>query len=668
MQAAEGALDSDAGGTPGTAFDVDQLFDLVRRHAVLIVASALLCIGLAAVYVLLQKPVYRATAELLVAPQTLQVVGRDIVRTDSSTSLELANVDSQALVILSTSVLRQVADKLDLEAYPEFRLHEGILAWLLGSPPPSESQREIGVLDLLKQSVVIHRVDNALVFQITVSSPNAARAAEIANALAAAYLQETALERVDAVKRANASIIAQVSGLRDQLDAAEAAVERYRSENGLIRSSDSGLVVTQQLNNIYTQIDAAGAEVSRLAARKEQVAKIGPEALLTDIVPDVLNSATLIALRAQYAQIAREAASQAPTLLPRHPHMVELRAELAEGHNQLQAELTRIRASVADSYAQAVNNLTKLQARARDLTSTKVASSEAETKLRQLDSEAEAIRTVLNASLNRARELDQQGRIETNNSHVLTQATAPVRPSNPPLIIVLAAAALFGTCAGIGIAYVMEVLSRRGRDPRMTAREAARLLGVETVVSLPDPGRLGRDPRASGDLRALLDPLAFDLRADLRHRLPALVVIAAARGVGRMQGVAAQLAEGLADLGEDVLLCDGWIASADLETTRIRARGPASPAKGPSAPPAKRAEFIVTAVDLGLPASARPAAALADAVVLAVDLARVSPDALLAAARVADPSRRRIVALLALNAPAGVQPSRVLGSMVGRVA
>ena len=668
MQAAEGALDSDAGGTPGTAFDVDQLFDLVRRHAVLIVASALLCIGLAAVYVLLQKPVYRATAELLVAPQTLQVVGRDIVRTDSSTSLELANVDSQALVILSTSVLRQVADKLDLEAYPEFRLHEGILAWLLGSPPPSESQREIGVLDLLKQSVVIHRVDNALVFQITVSSPNAARAAEIANALAAAYLQETALERVDAVKRANASIIAQVSGLRDQLDAAEAAVERYRSENGLIRSSDSGLVVTQQLNNIYTQIDAAGAEVSRLAARKEQVAKIGPEALLTDIVPDVLNSATLIALRAQYAQIAREAASQAPTLLPRHPHMVELRAELAEGHNQLQAELTRIRASVADSYAQAVNNLTKLQARARDLTSTKVASSEAETKLRQLDSEAEAIRTVLNASLNRARELDQQGQdrdqqfARPDTGH---RARATVEPS-----------ADHRAGGGGAVRHL-----RRHRDrlrhggtvaagPRSSddrARGGASPRRRDRRVSARS-GSLG--PRPAGLRRPQGPPRPARVRsaADLRHRLPALVVIAAARGAGRMQGVAAQLAEGLADLGEDVLLCDGWIASADLETTRIRARGPASSAKGPSAPPAKRAEFIVTAVDLGLPASARPAAALADAVVLAVDLARVSPDALLAAARVADPSRRRIVALLALNAPAGVQPSRVLGSMVGRVA
>ena len=132
--------------------------------------------------------------------------------------------------------------------------------------------------------------------------------------------------------------------------------------------------------------------------------------------------------------------------------------------------------------------------------------------------------------------------------------------------------------------------------------------------------------------------------------------------------MAEQIGQGLADLGEEVLLCNGWTASDDLAVTRLEARGTGSPARGRSVSQAKRAEFIVTAVDLGQPASARPAADSADAVVLAVDVGRTSPDALLAAARVADPSRRRIVALLALNAPAGITRSRAQGSMVGTVA
>ena len=627
-----------------------QLFDLARRRVALVLGCAALCVALAGAYALLQAPVYRATAELLVSPQALQVVGRDIVRTDSSASLDFANVDSQSLVMLSTAVLRQVADELDLAADPAFQPRPGLLSRLLGPrTEPTAAEREDAVLDLLKQSVVIHRVENALVFQITVSNPRAARAAEIANAIARVYLRVTAQERVEAVKRADSSIIAQVAGLRDQLAAADAAAERFRGENGLTRSSENGLVVTQQLKDLYTQIDAAGAEVSRLAARRDQVAKISPEALVADIVPDALNSPTLVTLRAQYAALAREVASQARTLLPQHPHMIELRAELAETQQQLRAELARIRASVSGDFAQATNNLAKLQAKAGDLTRTKNSSSQAETRLRQLESEAQAIRAVFDASLGRARELEQQGKIETSGSRLLSDAAPPARPSKAPLPVVLAAAALFGACLGLGLGFLLDRMPRRVGPAGLTARDAGRLLGVRTTVVLPGPRRARHDGPEAETLAAALDPVAAEIRATLRGRLPALVAMVAARGASGLQAMADPLAQALADLGEEVLLCEGGDVAGGLAVRRVVGRGGAG--RYPAA--AERAEFIVTTVDLERARTSGLDAALsADAVVLAVDLARAGPTALLEAARAVDPSRRRIVALLVAEAPA----------------
>ncbi len=637
-----------------------QLLGLARRRAALVAFCSAACLVLAAGYAMIQTPVYRATAELLVAPQALQVVGRDIVRPDSSASLDFASVDSQALVIVSTAVLRQVSDALDLTADPAYLPHPGLLSRVFGPPPaPSADQREAEVLDQLKQSVVVHRVDNALVFQITASNPRASRAAEIANALAAAYLRVTAQDRVESVKRADSSIISQVSGIREQLDAADAAVERYRSANGLVRSSDTGLVVTQQLKDLYTQIDAAGAEVSRLAARKEQVAKIGPDALLADSVPDALNSPTLITLRAQYASLAREAASQGRTLLPQHPHMLELRAELAETQKQLRAELSRMRVSVSDSYAQAVVNLSKLQAKAKDLTRDKNDSSEAETKLRQLESEAQAIRAVFDASLGRARELEQQGKIETSNSRLLSEATPPLRPSKPPLMIVCAAAALFGACLGLGLAYLLERFPRRTGANSMSPRDAGRLLGVGTTIVLPRSDSMLSSQAETDALVLALGPVVAELRGALQFRLPALVAVVAARGASGLQATAEPLGQALADLGEEVLLCEGGDPSSGLAVRRVSGRTgtasrPPRAALGRPAPGAtvERGEFIVTAVDLERPRpSALDAARSADAIVLVVNLARTGPDVLLEAARAVDPSRRRIVALVVSQAP-----------------
>ena len=650
-----------------TPYGVDQLVGLARRRFGLILVCAVLAAGFGFLYAAVQTPVFRATVELLVDPQALQVVGRDIVRSDTSASIDFANVDSQALVMVSSSVLRGVVQGLHLEDDPLFQAHPSRLAGLFGVAAPvlGPAQRAEEALDLLRQSIVVHRVDNSLVFQVVVSNPDARRAAAIANALAQSYLKQIAVERVAAVGRSNASLLGQVSDLRQQLDAAEAAAERFRADNGLIRSSDTGLVVTQQLKDLYTQIDAANAEVARLAARKDQLSKAGPEALLTDTVPEALNSATVISLRAQYAQTARELASLGQTLLPQHPHMLEVTAELAETQRLLKAELVRIRASVAQAYGQALDNLGKLHTRAKELTRDKVASSEAEIKLRQLESEAEAIRAVFNTSLSRARELEQQGKIATSNSRVLSDALPPLTASKPPLPIVVAAAALFGACVGLGLGFLWEIRPRRLRGRRAMIRDADDVVAAEAVVARRPATRPRSPARAALTPTTPLETVARDLQQRFGGALPAIVAVVGVPDAAPAGPVAHALAQALARSGEEVLLCEAGAAD-DMRVRHFARREPRAGAasliaaarglagtgnRSSAASVAGRGEFIVVEADtVGVPGGAA-------AVVFALDLARADADALAAAVDRFDPATGLVTAVVSLD-DVGTMPRR----------
>ncbi|QZO01498.1 Wzz/FepE/Etk N-terminal domain-containing protein [Chenggangzhangella methanolivorans] len=93
---------------------------LARRGVVLIAACAIGCGLLAGAYLSMQTPLFRATAEILVDPAALQVVGKDIVRSDTAASIDFANIDSQALVIVSNSILDQLVDELKLDQDPVF--------------------------------------------------------------------------------------------------------------------------------------------------------------------------------------------------------------------------------------------------------------------------------------------------------------------------------------------------------------------------------------------------------------------------------------------------------------------------------------------------------------------------------------------------------------------
>ena len=166
--------------SPTSAFSVWELLSLLKRRRLMVIASACVTLLLALAYLAAQTPVYRATAELLVDPQALQIVGKDIVRSDSSASIDFANVDSQALVMTSSGVLRQVISDLDLEQDGALTPQPGFLARHFGKLlMPTPQQRSAQTTDALRRAIVIQRVENSLVFRIIVSHPDAEKSADI---------------------------------------------------------------------------------------------------------------------------------------------------------------------------------------------------------------------------------------------------------------------------------------------------------------------------------------------------------------------------------------------------------------------------------------------------------------------------------------------------------
>lgn len=545
------------------AATASDFFSLVKRSALLIGGAAAAAVLVAGAYLTTQTPTYRASAQLLVDPQALQIVGKDIVRNDTAASIDFANIDSQALVMTSNSVLEQLVQELDLQNDPAFRAVAGRLSRLMGEPAPEQTQA--ATLEAVRKAVVARRVDNSLVFELTVSHPNAERSALIANRLAAIYLRQGAEGRGAAVKRAGENLLGQLSKLRTQLSAAETEVEKYRGANNLISTGEAGLIVNQQLKDVYTQITSGESDLARLGARREAIAKLGPDSLLSDRIPEALASPTITALRTQYAQASQEAARLAETLLPRHPRLMEARGELQAARRSLSDELDRIRASIVEEFNQARANLGKLKERAGSLTQNQVSSSEQEIKLRQFESEAEAIRAVYNASLGRAKELEQQEKIETSNSRLISAASVPLKPSRASPLLVLPAAALFGACLGLAIAFLADLL--RGTAP--DARGVAQMFGVSMFATVR------RRQGGSGlDLRddAALVAAARRLQDRVGSRNPAIAMLAGALDLddATRRNVVAALGRALAGLGEGVWICLQNEHGEPMHVERIR--------------------------------------------------------------------------------------------------
>jgi succinoglycan biosynthesis transport protein ExoP len=533
-----------------------ELMALVRRRIRLIAGTVISTLCVVAAYLVFLTPSYQAMVEIFVDPQALQIAGRGITRTDTSASIDLAGIDSQPQIFTSTRLLEKVIAELHLDEDP---------ALARGSTSPATTL--VTVLGALRQRIVVRRVEASLVFQITVTHPVARQAARIANAIAATYFSLDSSDRTKAVRRASATLLEQSALLRDDLVKAEAAVERFKAQAGLISTGESGLIVSQQLRDLYTQISVYEGNLARLTARRKELAKLsaaqvaGEAAAQNGGTPEAIESPVIAALRAQYAAISQNEAQLERMLGDRHPDLANAREQRRAVLQEIQNELSRIARSADEEYRRAQGSLEGLRKRAETLVQSQIASNEAEIKLRQLESEASAIRVVYDSSLGRVKELQQQQQFDTNNSRVISDALEPVRPFGAPKALVLLAGTLFGVVLGIGLAYLVELFS--GILPSAAAVEAVSRVPVVAEISKIGPNGL----RSAND-NSTLSGLAQSLRAHFKERQTSVVLITGPSATDNAR-TADQLARVLAESGEGVLRCSGGLGHRAVASSRV---------------------------------------------------------------------------------------------------
>ena len=505
-------------------FDIATIVGSVWQVRTLIVVLTVLGAIGGALLALSTPSVYVAESKLYIDPREIRLTDSDLSKESLATEGILALVDSQLEVLRSRAVLEKVAVDMGLDRDAEFggkaAAGGGLSAGLdvvrnLMSPAQEKPVPASGVnpktLDTLSEAVTVARDPKTFIVTVQVKSRDPAKSALIANRIVATFLNEEQSAQSGFSQRTTAALDSRLAELRQQLDTAENAVEKYKAEHDISGASGQ-LISDKQLFALNDQVGAVRNRIADARSKAEVITKTNLNDVLSGAFPEEISSVTMQELRKQFSTARAQLSSLDANLGPRHPQRLAAAQALEVARSEIGNELRRIEARSQTELDRAVRAEQDLVQQLAVLKARQFNSSSGYIELRELERKANATRTIYESFLKRASETGQEEKLTSKNIRVVSSAEPPIQATGPSRKLIAIGGLFAGLMAGIGLGValgiyrsLLDLLQGTGRAPATVRRN---------VVSYEDDDPI--DPRPPRVVETKLP----EPRAQQRERMP----------------------------------------------------------------------------------------------------------------------------------------------------
>jgi len=462
--------------------DITSIWGALKRSGKKLLLASLLMGGITAGVLSLVAPRYTSEAELKVdAKESANPFASPKHDTAAPDAVQLRAdkeaVNTHVRALLSADLANRVASELKLAQRKEFNSALGGVDKLdsmlrmigIGGPRGGESEQD-RVLNAYFKRLEVYSPKETRIIAIRFTSIDPALAAEVANLLAETYRQTLASQSVVETDEVQKALEPKISRMLDEVAQAEAAIERFK-----------------------------GSEAEARARSARELMRSGS----ADALPDVQKSPLIQNLVQQRVRLEREISELSATLLPGHPRMKQLNADLAGLKRQIGGEVSKIVDSLEKEAKVATFREASVAHSIDEIKSQVVTTSTDEVELRQLEAIAKSKRTQLESlqaqyEANRARADKRIVPIEAQIVMSARPSTVPVFPKKLSYsALVTVATLLFGIAWVVTRALLIGARgSASGAHPKRRAsdREMPPPIPQQITVAAASPALPGALP------------------------------------------------------------------------------------------------------------------------------------------------------------------------------
>lgn len=437
----------------------------------------LVCLTAVALYSLTMTPIYRATAQLLI-----EKANTNVLSTQELLAIDTSGTDfyqTQYKILESRSLALEVITRLNLSQFPEYKLpteDRGVESSTsqVSAPvknPANDSTQVNRFLGRLK----IEPIRNSRLVKVNFESENPQLAAQVANALARAYIDWGLGLRLQTQQNAAVFLDEQVKEAKRKLEVTEQALQQYREKYGVAALTGSGGtkdnpqathdLSRQKMAQVNTQLGEATNKRIETEINYKQAKELLQNPEKAESIPEAVNNPVIIAIKSQEVLLLRERTEKSEKFGPKHPTMAALNQEIESLQKKKLQEIRNIVDSMKSKYEIASSQERSLHGALGRSEIETIARDKIAIQYQVLQQEVESNRGLYDMLLKRLKETNVSEENRSVNIHVVDPAETPRKPAKPRLLLNLVLACLVGAMLGVGLAFFMEYLDNTVKTP-----------------------------------------------------------------------------------------------------------------------------------------------------------------------------------------------------------
>ncbi|HML43092.1 MAG TPA: Wzz/FepE/Etk N-terminal domain-containing protein, partial [Hyphomicrobium zavarzinii] len=411
----------------------------VPRLALLAVVTAAATYGV----LTLIAPRYVSETQLAIESKSTNNPFADPTRSGANDSVSV-RMDKEAInthvrALMSTDLGETIVRDMKLADLPEFNSARGspdMLSALLrlvgiGAPRASESDQDRALTAYFNRLEVYSPKESRFI-GVRFWSNNPELAAAVANRIAETYRENLARQSISETDDVQKALEPKIAKLAEEAAVAEAAVEKFRGEANIFKGGQQATGLNEQqlaeLNAELSKVKAARSEAEARAKQAREMQELGS----AETLADVQKSPLIQNLVQSRVRVERQISELSATLLPGHPRMRQLQADLKGLKTQIAAEVAKIVDGMGKEAKVAALREEAIQRNVSEIKTRIVTAGPEEAKLRSLEADAKSKR----AELDRLRAQYEANRVRADDSRAVpveAQIVSSARPSSIPV-------------------------------------------------------------------------------------------------------------------------------------------------------------------------------------------------------------------------------------------